>query len=108
MVSEDLSYGRKYQIEFHVDRTDFRNILEEVVVKPKVKFACIAGGYFTKLNREITTPDIYVFTGSNYNPTENYLNQFLNEPFRRFEFEELLSYLLIIYPLNKINKLNLK
>lgn len=100
IVSEDLIDRKKYNIQFNLDKCDFRSVIEEIVVKEKLKFSCICGGYFTKLNGNKTTPDIYIFAGSNYNPKEEYLNTFLNDQFKKFKFEQLVSYsyfFIIIY-----------
>lgn len=66
-VSDDLINGEKHKIQFNVDKNDFRSIIEQIVVKEKLKFSCICGGYFTKLNGNKTTPDLYIFCDSNYN-----------------------------------------
>ncbi|CAF0779622.1 unnamed protein product [Brachionus calyciflorus] len=88
-ISHDLIDRQRYQIEFNFERSNLRSIIEEIVVAEKVNFSCICGGYFTKLNGQVTTPDIYIFTGSNYNPKEEFLNNFLNIQFRDFEFDQL-------------------
>lgn len=92
IISEDLIDRKKYNIQFNLDKCDFRSIIEEIVVKEKLKFSCICGGYFTKLNGNKTTPDIYIFAGSNYNPKEEYLNTFLNDQFKKFKFDQLVSF----------------
>ncbi|CAF0715774.1 unnamed protein product [Brachionus calyciflorus] len=86
-ISDDLI--SKYQIQFHFDKANLRSILEEVVINEKLKFSCICGGYFTKFNGQITSADIYIFTSNNYVQSEAYLNMFLNENFRRFDFKQL-------------------
>ncbi|CAF0807898.1 unnamed protein product [Brachionus calyciflorus] len=88
-ISIDLIDGEKYKIEFNFDKSNLRSIIKEVVAKDKLNSSCICGGYFTKLKRAITTPDIYIFDDSKYLPEEEYLNSFLNEQFREFRFDQL-------------------
>lgn len=81
----------RYNVQFNFDKTNSKSILDEVVVKEKLKYSCICGGFFTKKNQQITDPDIYIFTGSNYIPTEAFLNMFLNEKFRQTPFKPLVN-----------------
>ncbi|CAF0716831.1 unnamed protein product [Brachionus calyciflorus] len=86
-ISQDLI--TKYHVDFNFDKSYLKAIVEEVVVKEKLNFTCIAGGFFTKLNGNTSEPDIYIFPGGNYFPTEEYLNTFLNGEFKQINFRQL-------------------
>ncbi|CAF0716827.1 unnamed protein product [Brachionus calyciflorus] len=87
IISQD--FISKYHVEFNLDKTRFKQIIEEIATKDKLSFTCIAGGFFTKLHGQATEPDVYIFPGDDYIPTEEYLNTFLNEHFRYFNFKDL-------------------
>lgn len=97
IVSKELE--TKHKVEFNFDKLACRSILENVVKRESLKYSCIAGGYFTKLNGQITSPDIYIYTGRSFYPSIDFLNSFLNEEFRSIQFDQLVSR----GSLNKIN-----
>ncbi|RMZ95026.1 hypothetical protein BpHYR1_053672 [Brachionus plicatilis] len=79
----------KYGIEFDFDKSNLKSIIEEVVVHDKLRFSCVCGGYFVKSNSRAKNTDIYLYSGSDYLATEQYLNSFLNEKYRNFDFHQL-------------------
>ncbi|CAF1056668.1 unnamed protein product, partial [Brachionus calyciflorus] len=78
-----------HHIEFNLNKESVRSILEEVIPKKKLNYSSVCGGYFTKLNGQITSPDIYIFPSSNYIATEKFLNTFLKKKFRSSPFQQL-------------------
>ncbi|RNA20657.1 hypothetical protein BpHYR1_040384 [Brachionus plicatilis] len=87
IVSKELE--TKHKIEFNFDKIECRRILEKIVNRDSLKYCCIAGGYFTKLNGQTTSPDIYIYTGRYFYPSIDFLNSFLNEEYREKSFDQL-------------------
>ena len=98
--SKDMSISKELLdsqsgIRFYFEKFRCKKIIEEVVLPEYSKLACISGGFFTKLNEDLSPPDIFIFAGEEYVPSEDYLNKFVKEPFCRDQFIELVSFLVI-------------
>lgn len=84
--------NNKYGIKIDFDKKKCDEILNEVFEKNKIQYSCICGGFFTEPSTE-KTADIFVYDGGKkFQNNQEYLNSFLQEPFQKVEFDNLVIF----------------